>query len=140
QSGTSSHGHCPPEDSLVPNLPVVSPKLTPLPLRAPTHRGPKEEKVMDINTFGRKVGRFVAVVGLAIAMSGCGMALEDPPGAMYGSAEWSDAWQVTCSAVDPSGKEPQKLGAEHVDNDCHQYEVAQQMRYHEPRVASSQSH
>jgi len=34
---------------------------------------------MDINTLGRKVGRFVAVAGLAIAMSGCGMALEDPP-------------------------------------------------------------
>jgi len=58
----------------------------------------------------------------------------------------------SCSDVDPSGTEPQKLGAQHVpssgareplesvDNDCHQYEVAQQMRYHEPRVANSESH
>jgi len=94
---------------------------------------------MDINTLGRKVGRLAAAAGLALAMSGCGMALEDPPRAMYGTTAWSDAWQVTCSDVSPAGTEPQKLGAEHVDNDCHQYEVAQQMRYHEPRVASSQS-
>lgn len=95
---------------------------------------------MSMRTVGKDVGRLAAVVGLAIAMSGCRVALEDPPRAMYGTAEWSDAWQVTCSDVDPSGTEPQKLGAEHVDNDCHQYEVAQQMRNHEPRVASSQSH
>jgi hypothetical protein len=94
---------------------------------------------MNINTFGRKVGRFAAAAGLAIAMTGCGMALEDPPRAMYGTTAWSDAWQVTCSDVSPAGTEPQKLGAEHVDNDCHQYEVAQQMRYHEPRVANSES-
>jgi hypothetical protein len=95
---------------------------------------------MDINTFGRKVARFAAAAGLVIAMSGCGMALEDPPRALYGTTAWSDAWQVTCSDLDPSGIEPQKLGAQHVDNDCHQYEVAQHMRYHEPRVASSESH
>jgi hypothetical protein len=72
---------------------------------------------MDINTFGRKVGRFAAAAGLAITMSGCGMALEVPPRAMYGTTAWSDAWQVTCSDVSPAGTEPQKLGAEHVDND-----------------------
>jgi hypothetical protein len=58
---------------------------------------------------------------------------------MYRTTAWSDAWQVTCSDVSPAGTEPQKQGAEPVDNDCHQYEVAQQMRYHEPRLASSQS-
>jgi hypothetical protein len=108
-------------------------------LKAPHTEGAKEEKVMDINTFGRKVGRLAAAAGLAIAMSGCGMALEDPPRALYGTTAWSDAWQVTCSDVDLSGTATQKLGAEHVDNDCHQYEVAQQMRYHEPRLASSQA-
>ena len=95
---------------------------------------------MNINTLGRKVGRFAAAAGLAIAMSGCSMALEDPPRALYGTTAWSDAWQVTCNDVYPEGTEPHKLGAEHVDNDCHQYEVAQQMRYREPRVASSESH
>jgi hypothetical protein len=93
---------------------------------------------MDINTFGRKVGRLAAAAGLAIAMSGCGMALEDPPRAMYGTTAWSDAWQVTCSDV-TSGFEPINNGALHLGNDCHQYDVAQQMRYHEPRLASSQS-
>jgi hypothetical protein len=91
-------------------------------------------------TVGRKVGRLAAAAGLAIAMSGCSVALEDPPRAMYGTTAWSDAWQVTCSDVDPAGTKAQKLGAEHVDNDCYQYKVAQQMRDHEPRVASSQSH
>jgi hypothetical protein len=57
---------------------------------------------------------------------------------MYGTTAWSDAWEVTCSGVNPRGTEPQKLGAEPLDNDCHQYEVAQQMRYYEPRVATSQ--
>jgi len=94
---------------------------------------------MDINTFGRTVGRLAAAAGLAIAMSECGMALEDPPRAMYGTTAWSDAWQVTCNDVNPSCTQPQKLGAEHVDNDCHRYDVAQQMRYHESRLASSQS-
>jgi hypothetical protein len=95
---------------------------------------------MSMLTVGREVGRLAAVVGLAIAMSGCKVVLEDPPRAMYGTTAWSDAWQVTCSDVDPSGTKPQKLGAEHLDNDCHQYEVAQHMRNQEPRVASSQSH
>ena len=93
---------------------------------------------MDINTLGRAVGRLAVAAGLAITMSACGMALEDPPRAMYGTAAWSDAWQVTCSDVDPSGTEPRKLDAEHLDNDCHQYDVALQMRYHEPRLASAQ--
>jgi len=84
---------------------------------------------MDINTLGRKVGRFVAVAGLAIAMSGCGMALEDPPRAMYGTTAWSDAWQVTCSD-NPAGIQPINNGALDLGNDW----------YHEPRVASSQSH
>ena len=93
---------------------------------------------MDINTLGRKVGRFVAAAGLAIAMSGCGMALEDPPRAMYGTTAWSDAWQVTCNDY-PADIQPINNGALDLGNDCHQYDVAQQMRYHEPRLASSQS-
>src|SRR5262249_1754708 len=117
--------------------PSVTPEMTP-PLYKP-ETGEKEDTAMASNSLGRVVGRLAAAAGLAIAMSACGMALEDPPRAMYGTAEWSDAWQVTCSDVNPSGTQPQKLGAEHVDNDCHQYEVAQQMRYHQPRLASSQS-
>ena len=94
---------------------------------------------MGIYSIGRAVGRFAAVAGLAIAMSGCGMAPEDPPRAMYGTTAWSDAWQVTCSDDYPSGTEPEKLGAEHLDQDCYQYQVAQQMRSHEPRIANVQS-
>jgi hypothetical protein len=87
-------------------------------------------------TVGREVGRLTAAAGLAIAMSACSVALVDPPRAMYGTSAWSDAWQVTCG-VDPWGTKPEKLGAEHVDNDRHQYEVALQMRDREPRVAGS---
>jgi hypothetical protein len=47
--------------------------------------------------------------------------------------EWLTERRVTHVAME-------KLGAEHVDNDCHQYEEAQQMRYHEPRVANFESH
>jgi len=94
---------------------------------------------MGIYSIGRAVGRFAAVAGLAIAMSGCRMALEDPPRALYGTTAWSDAWQVTCSDVYPSGTEPEKLGAEHLDKDCYQYQVAQQMRSNQPRVANAQS-
>ena len=92
---------------------------------------------MGICSFGRAVGRFAPVAGLPIAMSACRMALEDPPRAMYGTAAWSDAWQVPCSERIAAGTEPQKLGAKHLDNDCHRYEVAEQ-RYHEPRVANLQ--
>jgi hypothetical protein len=67
------------------------------------------------------------------------MALEDPPRAMYGTTAWSDAWQVTCNDVSPAGIEPINKGALDLGNDCHQYEVAQQMRYNEPRLASSES-
>ena len=98
---------------------------------------------MSMRTVWKEVGRLAAVVGLAIAMSACRMALEDPPRAMYGTTAWSDAWQVTCNDADPSETTSQKLGAQqarNLDNDCHQYEVAQQMRNSEPRVASSQSH
>ena len=31
-----------------------------------------------------------------------------------------------------------QLGDEHLDNACLQYDVAEQMRYREPRVANSQ--
>jgi hypothetical protein len=93
---------------------------------------------MAINSYGRAIGRFAAVAGLAIAMCGCSVAREDPPRAMYGTAAWSDGWQLTCDN-DPSGPEPEKLGAEHLNEDCHQYEVAQQMRSREPRVAQTQS-
>jgi hypothetical protein len=92
---------------------------------------------MDINSFGRAFARFAAGVGLAIAISACGMALEDPPRAMYGTATWSDAWQVTCNDAYPSGTEPSQLVDEHLDNDCQQYRVAQQMRSQEPRFASA---
>ena len=94
---------------------------------------------MGIYSIGRAVGRFAAVAGLAVTMGGCGMALEDPPRAMYGTTAWSDAWQVTCSDVNPSGSEPEKLGAEHLDKDCYQYQVAQQTRSSQPRVANVQS-
>jgi hypothetical protein len=40
---------------------------------------------MSMLTVGREVGRLAAAVGLAIAMSGCRVALEDPPRAMYGT-------------------------------------------------------
>jgi hypothetical protein len=79
------------------------------------------------------------VAGLAIAMSGCGMALEDPPRAMYGTTAWSDACQLTCSDGYTTSTEPENLGAEDLDKDCYQYQVAQQMRSQEPRLANSQS-
>lgn len=60
-------------------------------------------------------------------------------GYMYGTTAWSDSWQAECSDVYPSGAEPEKLGTEHPDQDCYQYQVAEQMRSHEPRLANAQS-
>ena len=57
--------------------------------------------------------------------------------AMYGTTAWSDAWQGTCSDLDPVVG-PKLPGYEHLTNDCAQYEVAQQMRYRQPEVATNQ--
>jgi hypothetical protein len=92
---------------------------------------------MDMNTVRRVVGRLAVGTGLAIALSACGMAVEDPPRAMYGTTAWSDAWQGTCNDLDPVVG-PKLPGYEHLRNDCAQYEVAQQMRYRQPEVATNQ--
>ena len=89
---------------------------------------------MDIKSFGRVVGRVAMAVGFALALSACSVAVEDPPRAMYGTTAWSDAWQITCNDLDPT-VEPKHPGAEHLNKDCAQYEVAQQMRNYQPEVA-----
>ena len=53
---------------------------------------------------------------------------------MYGTTAWCDAWQSTCSDLDPT-VEPKHPGYEHLNNDCAQYEVAVQMRNQQPEVA-----
>jgi len=93
---------------------------------------------MEINTLGRTVGRLAMAAGLAMALSACSMAAEDPPRAMYGTTAWSDAWQRTCNDLDPT-VEPKHPGYEHLNNDCAQYEVAQQMRNRQPEVAANEA-
>ena len=66
------------------------------------------------------------------------MAVEDPPRAMYGTTAWSDAWQRTCSDLDPV-VQPKHPGAEHLNNDCAQYEVAQRMHNYQPEVAANEA-
>ena len=90
---------------------------------------------MDMNSVGRVVGRFAVAACFAIALNACSMPAEDPPRAMYGTTAWSDAWQVTCNDLDPA-VEPKHPGAEHLINDCAQYEVAQRMRNYQPEVAA----
>jgi hypothetical protein len=89
---------------------------------------------MDIKYVGRVVGRFAMAAGLAMALNGCTMSAEDPPRAMYGTTAWSDGWQRTCSDFDPT-VQPKHPDAEHLKNDCGQYEVAQRMRNQQPAVA-----
>jgi hypothetical protein len=89
---------------------------------------------MDMNSVGRVVGRFAMAAGLAMALSACSMAIEDPPRAMYGTTAWSDGWQRTCIDLDPTVA-PKHPGSEHLKNDCAQYEVAQRMRNQQPQVA-----
>jgi hypothetical protein len=90
--------------------------------------------VMDMKYVGRVVSRFAMAAGLAMALNGCTMSAEDPPRAMYGTTAWSDGWQRTCSDLDPT-VEPKHPGAEHLNNDCAQYEVAQRMHNYQPEVA-----
>jgi hypothetical protein len=95
---------------------------------------------MDTNRVGRVLGRLATAVGLAIALTGCGMAVEDPPRAMYGTSAWSNAWQTTCGSVDPGAK-PEQLGDQHLNNDCAQYDVAQRLRNnYEPSIAAKEKH
>ena len=94
---------------------------------------------MDMKYGGRVVGRFAMAAGLAMALSACSMAVEDPPRAMYGTTAWSDAWQITCSDIDPAA-EPKHLGYEHLNNDCAQYLVAQRMHNQQPEVAAIEEH
>ena len=92
---------------------------------------------MDTKSLGRMVSRVAMAAGLAMALSACGMAVEDPPRAMYGTTAWSDAWQRTCGDLDPV-VEPKHPGYEHLNHDCAQYEVAQQMRNRQPEVAANE--
>ena len=89
---------------------------------------------MDIKCVGRVVGRVAVASCFALALNACGMSAEDPPRAMYGMAAWSDGWQTTCNDLDPS-VQPKHPDAEHLTNDCAQYEVAQRMRNQQPEVA-----
>jgi hypothetical protein len=89
---------------------------------------------MDTKSFGRVVGRFAMAAGLAMALNACTMSAEDPPRAMYGMTAWSDGWQTTCNNLDPA-VEPKYPDAEHLTNDCAQYEVAQRMHNQQPEVA-----
>jgi len=91
---------------------------------------------MASNLLGLMVGRLAAAAGLAVALSACSLALEEPARAMYGTTAWSDAWQTTCGDVDPAVK-PERLSYEHLNHDCAQYEVAQRMRNHQPAVAGN---
>jgi hypothetical protein len=91
---------------------------------------------MDMKSLGQVVGRVAMAAGLAMALSAYGMAAEDPPRPMYGTTAWSDAWQRTCGDLD-SVVEPKQPGYEHLNNDCAQYEVAQQMRNQQPEVAAN---
>ena len=91
---------------------------------------------MDIRSFGRVVGRVAMAAGFAVALSACSMAVEDPSRAMYGTTAWSDAWQRTCSDVDPA-VEPKHPGHEHLNIDCAKYEVAQRMHNNQPEVAAN---
>jgi hypothetical protein len=93
---------------------------------------------MDTKSLGRMVSRVAMAAGLAIALSACGVAVEDPPRAMYGTTAWSDAWQRTCNDLDPT-VEPKHPGYEHLNNDCAQYEVAQQMRNRQSEVAANEA-
>ena len=92
---------------------------------------------MDSKYVGRVVGRFAVAAGLAMALSACSIAAEDPPRAMYGTTAWSDAWQRTCGDLDPV-VEPKHPGYEHLNNDCAQYEVALQMRNRQPALAANE--
>jgi hypothetical protein len=92
---------------------------------------------MDMKNVGRVVGRFAVVTCFAFALNACSMSAEDPPRAMYGTIAWSDAWQRTCSDLDPA-VEPKHPGYEHLNNDCAQYEVALQMRNRQPAVAANE--
>jgi hypothetical protein len=93
---------------------------------------------MDMKSFGRVVGRVAMAAGLAMALSACGMAVEDPPRAMYGTTAWSDGWQRTCGDLDPA-VEPKHPGYEHLNNDCAQYEVALQMRNRQRALAANET-
>lgn len=83
---------------------------------------------MDIRTYGKVIRRVAMAAGFALALSSCGMAVEQPPRAMFGTASWSDGWQVACHNVYPPDARPQQIGFEHIDRDCQQYQVAQQRR------------
>lgn len=93
---------------------------------------------MDMKSLGRVIGRVAMAAGFAMALSACGMAVEDPPRAMYGTTARSDAWQRTCSDLDPV-VEPKHPGYEHLNNDCAQYEVALQMRNGQASLAANEA-
>ena len=93
---------------------------------------------MDTKSFGRVIGRVAMAAGFAMALSACGMAVEDPPRAMYGTTAWSDGWQRTCKDLDPVA-EPTHPGYEHLNDDCGQYELALQMRNREPALAANEA-
>jgi hypothetical protein len=90
---------------------------------------------LNLGSFGRVLGRLAIAAGFALALSACSMAVEQPPRAMFGTAAWSDAWQMTCSDVYTGNGKPQQVGYEHLNHDCEQYQVAQRMQYHQPEVA-----
>jgi hypothetical protein len=100
----------------------------------------KEETVMAIRSCGTVIRRVAMAAGFALALSACSMAVEQPPRAMFGDAAWSDGWQLTCGQVDLPDAQPERVGYEHLYNDCRQYEVAQRLRYHQPLFAANEAH
>ena len=93
---------------------------------------------MDMKSLGRMVSRVAMAAGLAMALSACSIAAEDPPRAMFGTTAWSDGWQTTCNDLDPE-VEPKHAGYEHLNNDCAQYAVALQMRNGQPALAANEA-
>jgi hypothetical protein len=58
---------------------------------------------------------------------------------MFRVAVWSDSWQLACGRIDLPHGQPQKVGYEHLYNDCRQYEVAQRLRYQQPLFAENEA-
>jgi hypothetical protein len=100
----------------------------------------EEAMVMGSKSLKRMVGRVsiaAVALGFVFALNGCSNAVEDPPRAMFGTVAWSNGWDRICNDVDLSSKQPQHYGDEHLNKDCKQYDLAQQMRYHQPIYAES---
>jgi hypothetical protein len=98
----------------------------------------KEETFMGTRSCGTAIRRLAMAAGFALALSACSVAVEQPPRAMFGDTAWSDGWQLTCGQIDLPDGQPQKVGYEHLYNDCRQYDVAQRLRYQQPLFAEAE--